>query len=106
MYIRHLIILLLLAARTGAQTHRIDSIRKLIPGLSGREQVDNFNALAQEYYFYWIHSDSALKYSELAYQKASGISYISAKAEALLIRAGVEGICQPEIPGQHDTQGF
>jgi len=91
MHIRLFIILYLLAVKVDAQTHRIDSIKKLLPSLSGHVEVNSVNALATEYYFYWVHSDSALKYTSLAYKQASKIQYKTGKAEALLIHAGVVG---------------
>src|SRR5688500_15798082 len=91
MSVRLLTILSLLTAQVYAQTHRIDSIKTILPKLSGRAEVNSLNELSKEYYFYWVHSDSALKYSNLAYQKASKINYNSGRAEALSITAGVEG---------------
>lgn len=91
MHTRLLIIFFLLAAEAGAQTHRIDSIKKLLPSLHGREEVKGLNALATEYSFYWIHSDSAFKYTGRAYEKASKINDNSGKATALLITAHIEG---------------
>lgn len=73
------------------QTHRIDSLKNIFPSQNGREAVNSLIALGNEYFFYWVHSDSAFKYSDLAYQKASEINYTSGKAAALLVHGGVEG---------------
>jgi len=86
-----LMILLLLAADMHAQTHRIDSIKTLLPRSGGQTKVNSLNALANEYGFYWIHSDSAFKYTGLALEKASRINYPAGKAEALCIQAHIEG---------------
>lgn len=87
MSVRLLTILLLLTAQVNAQTHRIDSIKGRLPNLSGRDEVNSLNELSKEFYFYWVHSDSALQYSNLAYQKASKINYNSGKAEAPVHRS-------------------
>lgn len=80
-----------LANAIQAQTHKIDSIRKTLSTIKGKEAVNNLNALGWQFYFYWIHSDSALKYANLARQQASAINYHSGMAEALLIEGGVKG---------------
>ncbi|HEY0676837.1 MAG TPA: histidine kinase [Chitinophagaceae bacterium] len=49
------------------------------------------NALGWQFFYYWIHSDSALKYANLARKKASAINYSSGMAEALLIEGSVKG---------------
>ena len=81
----------LIANAIQAQTHKIDSIRKNLSTLNDREAVNSLNALGWQFYYYWIHSDSALKYANLARQKASAISYYSGMAEALVIEGGVRG---------------
>lgn len=91
MQTRLLILLLLLSSKMSAQTHRIDSIKEILPKHSGRIEVNSLNALATEFYFYWVHSDSAFKYCTLAYEKASAINDIIGQATSLLIRAGIEG---------------
>ena len=85
------ILLLLLTAKLPAQTHRIDSIKAILPKLKDQAEVNSLNELGKEYNFYWIHSDSALKYTELAFQKASAINYNVGKAKALCMQAGVAG---------------
>ncbi len=81
----------LVANAMQAQTHKIDSIRKNLRMLNDRETVNSLNALGWQFYYYWIHSDSALKYANLARQKASAINYYSGMAEALAIEGGVKG---------------
>ena len=88
---RFLIVTLLLASGATGQTHRIDSIKAILSKLSGQAEVNSLNALSAEFCFYWIHSDSSLKYSTLALQKASSIDYNAGKAEALCMQAGLEG---------------
>jgi len=91
MAVRFTIVLLLLSLQVFTQTHRIDSLKRLLPSLTGPSEINVLNSLATEYYFYWLHSDSSFKYSDLAYKKASAIHYDAGKADALCIRAGVEG---------------
>src|SRR5687768_12901043 len=67
---RTLIICCLLPLHLIAQTHRIDSTRNELPHQTGKFLVDSYNALANEFSFYWIHSDSAFRYSDLAIQNA------------------------------------
>ena len=88
---RLLIVFLLLTALVNAQTHRIDSIKAILPKLNGQPEVNSLNELSKEYNFYWVHSDSALKYARLAFQKASAINYNSGRAKALCMEAGAEG---------------
>jgi tetratricopeptide (TPR) repeat protein len=88
---RLFIFFVLLANTAQTQTHKIDSIRKRLRMLNDREAVNSLNALGWEFFYYWIHSDSALKYANLARQKASAINYYSGMAEALAIEGGVKG---------------
>jgi tetratricopeptide (TPR) repeat protein len=91
MYSRFFIFLFLLSINAIAQTYKIDSLKKLLPALTDRANVDCLNDLGWQYYYYQVHSDSAFKYTNIAYQKASAINYNSGKAESLIIKAGVEG---------------
>lgn len=91
MHVWIFIILFLLSGNIYAQTHRIDSIKKILPSLSGHAEVNSLNALNKEFNFYWPHSDSVLKYTTLGYSKASKIKYNTGKAEALLMRAAAIG---------------
>ncbi|MFC0773415.1 histidine kinase [Terrimonas alba] len=91
MHCRLFIFFVLLASTAQTQTHKIDSIRKNLSTLNDREAVNSLNALGWQFFYYWIHSDSALKYANLARQKASAINYSSGMAEALLIEGGVKG---------------
>ena len=91
MYTRLLIVLLVLTANVSAQTHRIDSIKTILPKLKGEAEVNSLNELSKEYNFYWIHSDSSLKYAKLAFQKAAVINYKAGQAKALCMQAGTEG---------------
>ena len=85
------IAVILLTATLAAQTPRIDSIRKILPSQVGRTLVNSLNLLGSEFTYYWVHSDSSSKYTSLAFQQASAIGYSSGKAEALCLRAGLEG---------------
>jgi hypothetical protein len=89
---RLFIFFVLLADTAQAQTHKRDSIRKNLHVLNDREAVNGLNALGWQFFYYWIHSDSALKYANLARQKASAINYYSGMAEALVIEGGVKGV--------------
>ncbi len=91
MHTRLFIFLFLFTTKAIAQTHRIDSMKKVLPTLSGRAKVNCLNALGWQFYYYRVHSDSAFKYTNLAYQRASAIQYNSGKAESLIIQAGVNG---------------
>jgi hypothetical protein len=91
MFMRLLTVLLVLTANANAQTHRIDSIKSILLHQQGQAEINSLNELGKEYNFYWIHSDSALKYEGLAFQKASIIKYPAGKAKALCMQAGTEG---------------
>jgi hypothetical protein len=88
---RFLILFLLFAINASAQTHRIDSLKKMLPGLGDRTRVNCLNALGWEFDYWFVHSDSALKYAKLAWQYASDISYNSGKAVSLIIQGDVQG---------------
>lgn len=85
------ILWILIAGGIHAQTHKIDSIRKTLSIINGKEAVNSLNALGWQFFYYWIHSDSALKYATLAREKAFAINYSSGMAEAWLIEGGVKG---------------
>lgn len=103
-----------------AQTHRIDSIRRMLPGLDKEAAVNSLTELAREFYFYWVHSDSSLKYADLAFQKAKLSNYTSGMAEALSLKGGVQArlLGQPSLAeeyglkalemlkGSHDARAF
>ena len=84
-------VLLLLTFDLSAQTIRIDSLRKALPMETRRGKVNCLNAIATEYVFNFIRTDSAMKYAKLAYQEASDIQYNSGKAIALLTQGDVQG---------------
>ena len=88
---RFFIFWILVANVIQAQTPKIDSIRKNLGTLNSRKAVNSLNALGWQFYYYWIHSDSALKYANLARQTAFAINYNSGMSEALLIEGGVKG---------------
>ncbi|HKO82726.1 MAG TPA: hypothetical protein VJU78_20110, partial [Chitinophagaceae bacterium] len=81
----------LIANTAQTQTHKIDSIRKNLSTLNSREAVNSLNALGWQFFYYWVHSDSALKYADLARQKATAINYPGGMAEALLVEGSVNG---------------
>ena len=91
MHTRLLVFFVLFTSNAFSQTHRIDSLKKLLPALSGKQLVNCLNSIGWEFLFYSIHSDSALKYTKLAYQKAETISYNSGKALSLIIQGDVQG---------------
>ena len=88
---RFFFILFFINSTVAAQTYKLDSLKKRLPGLQDRKHVDCLNALGEEYFFRFIHTDSALKYTSLALQKASAIQYNIGQAVALSIQAGVHG---------------
>ena len=81
----------LLFFKAVAQTHKIDSLKRSLASYTGAAEVDCFNQVAEQYLFYWIHSDSALKYSDIALQKASAMGYDAGKVKAFITQAGVYG---------------
>jgi len=74
-----------------AQTHTIDSIRNRLQFLSGTARADCLNRLSEQFFYYWIHSDSSLQYSREAFQQASSVNYQSGMSEALILEAEVKG---------------
>ncbi len=74
-----------------AQTHGIDSMRNRLPFLSSPARVDCLNRLSEQFCYRWIHADSALEYSRIAFQQASSIGYKSGLAKALILEAEVKG---------------
>src|SRR6187397_1250125 len=91
MYARLAAFFFLLCFKTVAQTDKIDSLKSSLASYTGAEEVDCFNQVAEQYLFHWIHSDSALKYSGIALQKASAMRYDAGKAKAFDTQAGVYG---------------
>src|SRR5687767_15024994 len=89
----------LLCFKAVAQTNKIDSLKRSIASCTGAAEVDCFNQVAEQYHFHWIHSDSALKYSGIALQKASAMRYDAGKAKAFITQAGVYG----RLLGKPDT---
>ena len=81
---RLFIFFVLIANTAQTQTHKIDSIRKNLSTLNVRDAVNSLNALGWQFFYYWIHSDSALKYANLARQKASAINYYSGEAKVMI----------------------
>jgi len=86
-----LLLLLLPIIHVSAQTYRIDSLKKELPAFRGSERVNYLNALASEFIFDFVHSDSALKYTKLAWEYASAIHYNSGQAASLLMQGDVQG---------------
>jgi tetratricopeptide (TPR) repeat protein len=91
MHTRFFILFFLFAFSASAQTYRIDSLKKLVSTLSNRERINCLNAIGKEFYLEYIHSDSALKYANLAYNEATAIDYNIGKAASLNVQAGVRG---------------
>jgi tetratricopeptide (TPR) repeat protein len=89
---------LLFTHNVSAQTHRIDSLRKQIPVLDGTSKVHCLNAIAQQFIYYCIHADSALKYARAANELASHINDNSGKAIALIAEADAHGRLLGTIP--------
>jgi len=85
------IIFFFLVVNLSAQTLKIDSLKKALPEQSDREKVSCFNALAREYNFSFIRSDSALHYANLAFEYASTFNDNVGKCVSLLTQADVQG---------------
>ena len=84
-------VFLLFTLHLSAQTGRIDSLKKALKSENNRGKVNCLNAIAGEYVFNFIRTDSGLKYAKQAYQEASAIQYHSGKAVALMTQGDVEG---------------
>ena len=76
--------------------------------LKDRDKVNALNILSEQFYFNWIHSDSALKYSAIAYQHALSIHYNSGAASSLITRAGIEGrlLGHPRVMQEYSHQAI
>ena len=74
-----------------AQTQRIDSMRSRLPLLEGRAKISCLNQLSNSFICSWIHSDSALRYAQLAYQQARAENDVRGAAQALIHQADVMG---------------
>jgi tetratricopeptide (TPR) repeat protein len=85
------ILLLALTIRAWSQTARIDQLKQRLPALADRARVDCLNELGREFMFYYVHSDSALKYTRLAYQQALSTEYLRGQAVSLLIQGDIAG---------------
>ena len=66
-------------------------MRKHLSFLSGIARIDGLNRLGEQFCYHWIHADSALQYSGLAFRQASSIGYQKGVAEALVLEAAVHG---------------
>ena len=101
-----LMLFIVIGGRT--QTHTIDSIKKNLNTGDDKTKVNSLNALGWQFYYHWLHSDSALKYASLAYEKASIINFNSGKAEALIIQAGVQGrlLGHPDVMEQNTRKAI
>ena len=108
MYTRLFIFFFLLVLHSTAQTSKIDRLREKLSTVDGRAQVDILNVLGLEFNFGCIHSDSALKYAGLAYQKATLLHYDRGKAISLTIQADVQGrlLGNPKLMEQYSRQAI
>ena len=91
MYLRLLILFCFQQMAGYAQTHGIDSMRNRLPLLKGKAKVDCLNKISEQFSYKWIHGDSAVRYSQLAFQEASSINYQKGVAEALILEADIYG---------------
>lgn len=88
---RFLILFFVFSFTTNAQSVHVDYLKGKLPALKGKEKVDCLNDLAYEYIYKHIHSDSAWKYSCLAYDESHAINYKSGKGVALTRKALTTG---------------
>jgi hypothetical protein len=94
MHTRFFFICLLLAINTSAQTYKIDSLKKVLPSLENRARINCLNALGCKFYLRYIHSDSSLKYANLAYAEAIANHYNIGNAVSLnILRLEYEADC-------------
>jgi tetratricopeptide (TPR) repeat protein len=88
---RLLVFFFVISINLSAQTVKIDSLKRLYPSLNKEAKVDCLNAIAWQFTFNFIHSDSALKYAVLAYTDAARDGYVTGRAVSLLIQGDVQG---------------
>lgn len=91
MYTRFSIFLLLLAVDSMAQGHRIDSLKKALPFLEAREKVDCLNGIVEQYTYFVIHSDSALKYERMAREEAKKSGYVTGEGYSVALYSEIQG---------------
>lgn len=89
-YIFLIVIFFLLSKLSNEQRREIDSIRKVLPALQGRDQINSLNELGKYYCNYltpfprYGRTDSAQLYVNEAYQEALAGGYKAGIAEAVL----------------------
>src|SRR5688572_13573349 len=88
---RFIILVLFISSNAIAQSHRIDSLKRILPTQSAQQEVNTLNELANAYVFQYIHTDSCAKYAEQAKQKSIQLAYNSGKARALITLANMHG---------------
>ena len=91
MIARFIIIMFFVSSNAIAQTRSIDSLKSILSKQGAQQQINTLNVLANAYIFRYIHSDSCVKYAELARQKSIQLSYTRGKAVATIILANVHG---------------
>lgn len=109
MIARFLILLFFLNhANSYAQTHSIDSLRSRLSFLAGKARVDCLNQMSEQFCYRWMHSDSALQYSHLAFQLAASINYRSGLANALIFEGEVKAklLGQPQAMVLHSAKAI
>ncbi len=84
-------VLLLYCDPANGQTYRLDSLKTRLSHSHGEEEVSCALAIAKEFTFHFIHSDSALRYASLAFHKATAVNNRSGAAEALILKGDVLG---------------
>ena len=73
------------------QTYKINSLKTRLPHLHGADEIKCLLAIAKEFTYQFIHSDSALRYATMAFDKATVSQNISAAAEALILKGDALG---------------
>ena len=91
MFARFLIIFFLATGNASGQYYNTDSLLKLVENSTGKNRVDQLNAMAKAFTYYVIHSDSALEYANRAYREAVAIHYKKGEVTALFAIADVNG---------------
>ena len=101
MNVRLFIMLLFYSSAAIAQISRPDSYKKELKNLSGIQRINKLLDIAELHFLHEIHSDSALKYAQLAYNESSTINYKTGKGKALIQQSAVYGSLLGNVNRMH-----
>ena len=89
--VRLFFLMMLIMLHTTGQTHRLDSLKNVLPSLAGADKIKCLNAIAIAFNYSYIRADSALLYAGKAYGLAQQEKNYGGMALALLTKGDVEG---------------